>query len=1623
MQQTRYLLLWLLALPNLAWAQTPTFAAPVTYSTGSASSTGYNNPYDLLGVDLNRDGKPDLLVANSTDNSVGVLLGTGSGTFQTARTYSAEGNGNNPVNLAVADLNADGKPDVVTGNTGRDQITVFLGNGDGSLQSAVSYSPGSTSRPQGVAIADVNGDRIPDILTANSSVFASGNSSVGVLFGTGNGKFQTAVNYPTGSGTVPNRIVVADVSGDGQLDLLTANNNGSVSVLLGNGTGTFRPTTNYAVSGSLKALALADVDGDGLLDVLAANTSANAVSVLLGTGTGTFRTPTNYTTGSNSSPYDVKVADVNGDGRLDLLAANSNYASNSVAVLLGNGNGTFQAPLAFGGGSNTYSQAVSVVDVNGDSRPDILVANTGILYQSVGSASVLLNTTPITLTALNPTSGPVGTSVMLTGTNLSGATGVSFNGKAATTFSVVNSMTVTATVPTGATSGNVTVTTPGGTSNGVAFTVQTNAPVVLTPANNSYTNRDITLSGTAPANSTVTLYLSYLDLGATTILTTTATSAGTFSQGPFSIIEGRTQVYATAQSTGAAVSANSNTNTFVVDRTAPTVTLNSASGTNGGITSSNPLLSTATFSEAVTSLAASGLSVTNGTVSSGPTAGSGNTYTFQVTPTTLGTATTVQVRAGAVNDLAGNGNAASNSYALTSQAPTIVVAPATLPNGTVGAAYSQTFSASGGTASYSFAVINGTLPNGLSLSSTGVLAGTPTAGGSFTFTVTATDASTGSGPYSGARAYTVTIAAQPVTAAPVLTAPANNSVTNSATPTFSGTAPAGSTVTVYLAASGGPAQALGTTTAPGGNFSFTPPTALADGTYQAYAAAQSSSAAASANSNIITFTVDTTAPTVTLSSSTVANGGTTSTAPVSFTASFSEPVTGLSSAGLQVSGGAVTSGPTAGAGNAYAFQVTPSGAGPVAVQVRADAARDQASNGNAASAPFNFTYLLPCQAPTNVAVSQVNFTSATVSFTASATASGGYVVSYTPSGGSAKMVPASASPVQLTGLTPNTSYTVSVASQCSGGLTATSTPPVSFTTPLRRVPENPSGTTAGLMYQYYEASGANFTSLPTFASLTPKQTGTTAGFDEQSLRQRSYGYALRFTGYITVPQDGDYTFFTNSDDGSQLFIGEQLVVDNDGDHGVRERSSTIGLQAGTHALTVTYYQDGGPDQLSVSYQGPGLAKQLIPTASLRVVLPTALRTPENPSGTTAGLLYQYYEAAPNTTYTSLPNFAASTPKQSGATATIDVKSQRQRATGYALRYTGYVTVPADGIYSFYTNSDDGSQLFIGSTLVVDNDGDHGVQERTGSIGLQAGTHTFTVTYYQNGGDDQLSVSYQGPGVSKQVLPAARFSYVPAANPLRAPENPSGTQAGLRYQYYESTTTYSQLPTFAAETVRKSGTTTNFDERSLAQRSYGYALQYTGYVTVPADGQYTFFTNSDDGSQLFIGSALVVDNDGNHDVRERSGTIGLQAGTHLLTVTYYQDGGGDQLSVSYQGPGVSKQAIPAASLRYVPASSTSSATRTLLATTDRAGSTALAAQAYPNPFTSDVTLTFNLPQAGAYSLAVYDVTGRLVEQLPGGTAAAGEPQQRTWAAARYASGLYLLRLSSAGGTQQLRLTKQ
>jgi hypothetical protein len=337
-----------------------TFAPQRTFATGFV-------PFAVAVADLNGDGKPDLVTADYNAHGVGVLAGNGDGSFQ-AQGFVGVGSG--PAAAAVADLNGDHRPDVVTANALSHSVSVLLGNGDGSFQPERRIDLGSSFLPEALAVADVNGDGRPDLVVADY-----GGSTVAVLLGNGDGSFQPPLTFAVGDH--PRALAVADVNGDNTFDIITANTGtpqhpgGTVSVLLGNGNGTFGPQRTFAVGTGPTSLAVADVNGDHVLDLVTANIQAGTVSVLPGNGDGTFGPQRTFTVGS--LPTAVAVADVNGDGKPDLVVAN--YSGGTVSVLRGNGDGSFQGQRTFPAAPDL--NAVAVTDVTGDGIPDLLLAGTG----------------------------------------------------------------------------------------------------------------------------------------------------------------------------------------------------------------------------------------------------------------------------------------------------------------------------------------------------------------------------------------------------------------------------------------------------------------------------------------------------------------------------------------------------------------------------------------------------------------------------------------------------------------------------------------------------------------------------------------------------------------------------------------------------------------------------------------------------------------------------------------------------------------------------------------------------------------------------------------------------------------------------------------------------------------------------------------------------------------------------------------------------------------------------------------------------------------------------------------------------------------------------------------------
>jgi hypothetical protein len=311
--------------------------------------------------DFNGDGKKDLAVAASgAEGAVAVLLGNGDGTFQKAVNYATDVQ---PISVAVADFNNDGKSDLAVG-TQYGIVDVLLGNGDGTLKPYAGYE--TLGRALSLATGDFNQDGNTDVVTVDAQ--SPGHASV--LLGRGNGTLQAPSPYPAGYG--PGNVAVGDFNGDGKPDLVTADSEygsgSTVAVLLGNGDGTFQNQVQYTTASDPVWVTAGDFNGDGKLDLAAANSAVNTVSVLLGNGDGTFQADRGY--GTANEPTSVAVGDFNGDGKLDLVTANY---SGTVSVLLGYGDGTFAPHVDYTTG--TEPDSVAVGDFNGDGKVDLATAN------------------------------------------------------------------------------------------------------------------------------------------------------------------------------------------------------------------------------------------------------------------------------------------------------------------------------------------------------------------------------------------------------------------------------------------------------------------------------------------------------------------------------------------------------------------------------------------------------------------------------------------------------------------------------------------------------------------------------------------------------------------------------------------------------------------------------------------------------------------------------------------------------------------------------------------------------------------------------------------------------------------------------------------------------------------------------------------------------------------------------------------------------------------------------------------------------------------------------------------------------------------------------------------------
>ncbi|MBX6379658.1 MAG: fibronectin type III domain-containing protein [Thermoflavifilum aggregans] len=377
---------------------------------------------------------------------------------------------------------------------------------------------------------------------------------------------------------------------------------------------------------------------------------------------------------------------------------------------------------------------------------------------------------------------------------------------------------------------------------------------------------------------------------------------------------------------------------------------------------------------------------------------------------------------------------------------------------------------------------------------------------------------------------------------------------------------------------------------------------------------------------------------------------------------------------------------------------------------------------------------------------------------------------------------------------------------------------------------------AGLSYNFYTYTG-NWNNLPNLNNLTPVFSGTSNNFSLSPATQSTY-FAFAWNGYIHIPYSGTYTFYTNSDDGSQLFINNTLVVNNDGLHSATEKSGTYSFtQPGWYPITVWYYQQTGGFSLTVSWaksSGTGsFAKSAIPDSAFAETVSPSGALPTAPSNIKATAL----------SYNKIQ---------------LQWQDNSNNETGFEI----YRATSLGGPYMIVNTTPANTTQFIDSSLKP------------------------ATTYY-----------YKVQAINKNG--ASGFNLADLS--------------GLQYKYYTTTSAWSNLPNFDSLKPLSTGTVTNVT-LSPATQSTNYGFMWTGYIRIPATGSYTFWTYSDDGSKLYIdtpyryNATALVNNDGLHGMTYKSGTVNLTAGRHLITITYFQAGGGAGMQVLW-GPSNNRVPIP------------------------------------------------------------------------------------------------------------------
>jgi FG-GAP-like repeat len=495
-------------------------ACAMTFGEVSAQvATFTTQRYPLLGnthigADLNGDGRVDL--AGSNANAASVMLGNGDGTFQAKTDFPI---GMQTQAVAAGDFNSDGRVDLmVTLNTPQLSLALLTGTGTGTFNAPTFFPNTSGFDSPAIAATDLNGDSRLDLVVMHSiACFTApcrAARSITILLGNGNGTFQTPSEIDVGTG--PNSMAVVDLNRDGIKDVAIGGGNTEFSVLIGVGNGTFvrQPVVTLVPGGDFFSacndIGVGDLNRDGIQDLVVPLGNGHGNAILIGNGNGTFQVRSRIQIDETFAPLHVAVADYNRDGLLDIARTMGDGTNGLMQILRGNGDGTFQAPnryLVPPPNSSRGGIMILAGDWNGDAKPDIAFVEGGAGAPTI---DVLTNTTGGVPPSLGVASLSLNPATVTGGNSSTGTVTLTAVAQASTTVAITSNNPA-ATVP-------ASVTVPAGSQSRTFSISTTQVPatttaIITASLNGTSRSATLTINPAVGGTDTVTITRAEYDSG------------------------------------------------------------------------------------------------------------------------------------------------------------------------------------------------------------------------------------------------------------------------------------------------------------------------------------------------------------------------------------------------------------------------------------------------------------------------------------------------------------------------------------------------------------------------------------------------------------------------------------------------------------------------------------------------------------------------------------------------------------------------------------------------------------------------------------------------------------------------------------------------------------------------------------------------------------------------------------------------------------------------------------------------------------------------------------------------------------------------------------------------------